>query len=66
MAETLSYAKTELTKALLSLLKKKKLHEITISELCNKAGLSRFPITAITIRWKRLLENIFPVSPMHF
>ena len=41
MAETLSYAKTELTKALLSLLKKKKLHEITISELCNKAGLSR-------------------------
>ena len=41
MAEQLSYAKTELTKALLSLLEKKKLNEITISELCNKAGLSR-------------------------
>ena len=41
MAEQLSYAKTELTKALLSLLEKKKLNEITISELCKKAGLSR-------------------------
>ncbi|MBR2556517.1 MAG: hypothetical protein IKE94_16845 [Aeriscardovia sp.] len=41
MAEQLSYAKTELTKALLSLLEKKKLNEITISELCNKADLSR-------------------------
>ena len=41
MAEQLSYAKTELTKALLLLLKKKKLNEITISELCKKAGLSR-------------------------
>ena len=41
MAEQLSYAKTELTKALLSLLEKKSLSEITISELCNEAGLSR-------------------------
>ena len=41
MADNLSYAKTELTKALLSLLEKKKLNEITISELCSKAGLSR-------------------------
>lgn len=41
MPENLSYAKTELSKALLSLLEKKKLNEITISELCSKAGLSR-------------------------
>ena len=41
MEKQLSYAKTELTKALLSLLEKKRLNEITISELCSKAGLSR-------------------------
>ena len=41
MEKQLSYAKTELTKALLSLLEEKKLNEITISELCNKADLSR-------------------------
>ena len=41
MAEQLSYAKKELTEALLTLLEKKKLNEITISELCSKAGLSR-------------------------
>ena len=41
MEKQLSYAKAELTKALLSLLEEKKLNEITISELCSKAGLSR-------------------------
>ena len=41
MEKQLSYAKTELTKALLSLLEKKSLSEITVSELCNEAGLSR-------------------------
>ena len=41
MEKQLSYAKTELTKALLSLLEKKMLNEITISELCSRAGLSR-------------------------
>lgn len=41
MEKQLSYAKTELTKALLSLLEEKKLNEITISELCNRADLSR-------------------------
>ncbi|MBQ3383721.1 MAG: TetR/AcrR family transcriptional regulator [Anaerotignum sp.] len=41
MAEKLSYAKTQLTDALLELLKNKKLNEITVSELCDKAQLSR-------------------------
>ena len=41
MEKQLSYARAELTKALLALLKKKKLNEITISELCSAAGLSR-------------------------
>ena len=41
MAEQLSYAQKELTEALLSLLEVKKLNDITISELCSKAGLSR-------------------------
>lgn len=41
MEKQLSYAKSELTKALLSLLERKKLNEITISELCSEASLSR-------------------------
>ena len=41
MEENLSYAKTELTKALLKLLESKSLNDISISELCEEAGLSR-------------------------
>ena len=41
MEENMSYAKTELTKALLKLLETKSLNDISISELCDKAGLSR-------------------------
>ncbi len=41
MIEKQSYAKNELTKALLSLLKRKRLEDISISELCEEAGVSR-------------------------
>ena len=41
MEENMSYAKTELTKALLKLLESKSLNDISISELCEEAGLSR-------------------------
>lgn len=41
MKEKVSYAQKQLTDALLKLLKKKKLNEITVSELCSKAQLSR-------------------------
>ncbi len=36
-----SYARTELTKALLQLLDRKRLDGISVSELCEKAGVSR-------------------------
>lgn len=41
MEETMSYAKTELTKGLLKLLETNNINEISISELCEEAGLSR-------------------------
>ncbi|MBR2684467.1 MAG: TetR/AcrR family transcriptional regulator [Erysipelotrichaceae bacterium] len=41
MEEKTSYAKSQLTKALLELLKKKNMNEISVSELCDTAGLSR-------------------------
>ncbi len=41
MKNKVSYAQEQLTQALLKLLEKKKLSEVTVSELCNKAHLSR-------------------------
>jgi len=41
MEEKISFAKKKQTEALLKLLKTKNIHEISISELCDTAGLSR-------------------------
>ena len=41
MKETISYAKSKLTEAMILLLKEKPLKEISVKELCDRAGLSR-------------------------
>ncbi|MBR2745922.1 MAG: TetR/AcrR family transcriptional regulator [Erysipelotrichaceae bacterium] len=41
MKEKVSFAQRQLTESLLKLIKKKRINEITVSELCNKAQLSR-------------------------